>query len=890
MATIPQSLQAQRPQPTPTVAEQRLIKQYGSLEAAKASQVQDRVNAVIEKINRGEITNPNQIPEDLRAYLDVPSNFFQDKQRQLAFIPWQDTLRALDRQKSGKAFFLGLQPSNQEVRKFENLKQAIDAYKKGKDISKYGVPVDVVKAGVEIDTAKRSFGAKLDTSVRTYTVSPSSSAPQPAQSLQGSQSGQNTIFGGSVVTDAILKSAGVRTPTPVEKFRGETTYSVYSPSSVVSKSVLKGDPFEGQRAVTAAPTVKQQLKQIVETRNPVRILDYAVTRAIGKGAAAEEVTTGSARLLGGKTGERVKSGLIIGAYTNPYTGPALGVATAAGQITPGGQKEAAEFGKQVESKYGVPRTIGTAGLYTATIGGAVLSAPMLVKQADNLFGFPKYETRFLSSQKLNAGVDDTINYLSKDLAITREKRLLYDKYYLSGTKTVSQVKPLEEGKYIFTAATAGKSRQIGAYDLMRRNYIKGKPAKIASAQYGQIEKAELAVPIAQGTRKVLDEGYSIVGVGKTAVPKKLTDNKISEFVFRGASGNIDDTRSFVILQSAPVKNNRAVKIGKGTSLGVVKREAEEEAANFVYGGLRQAIKKPKQIKVIQQEITKQGIEQSIRASSAPVKSSGFRAFPIGGAAVQVRDFSAYSLLTGQSSRQESRQRQSQFFSSANRQGTEQRLDQRQRQTPRITFLSLTSTQPRQEQPSGSAFRLMEASAQISPTTTVSVPSVPSAPNQPRAVPPIITFDLPGEKRSYRKEEAYDVEVYRDATKYNKARWEQINRMPLTQESARSAGARDVDNSISARFRVKKSPDVVKYDKNGKPVGKSRPEPVNTNDKYFQVMSYKFRPYSGKAKKALPTGQYIEKQRYRADSANETGTLRQARSMAALIAGGLRRKA
>jgi hypothetical protein len=158
-----------------------------------------------------------------------------------------------------------------------------------------------------------------------------------------------------------------------------------------------------------------------------------------------------------------------------------------------------------------------------------------------------------------------------------------------------------------------------------------------------------------------------------------------------------------------------------------------------------------------------------------------------------------------------------------------------------------------------------------------IPRQPSIPDYPG----IIKFNYPEEvafglddfqkKKKVLKEQGYDSYVYIDATKKNKAHWEQLNKKPLTKESALSMASREVDNTISARGKiVKTKPKIVK----GKEV---RQEVVNTDDKYFEINRYKFRDYQQRkgTKTQLPN-QFIERQRYRADNMNEVSTLKKAK--------------
>jgi len=76
--TIPQSLQP--PARQPTVREQQIIKQYGSVEsyqqAVAGTEIEKRISKVVSDINTGKITSESQIPSDLKQFIDV-GDYFQ---------------------------------------------------------------------------------------------------------------------------------------------------------------------------------------------------------------------------------------------------------------------------------------------------------------------------------------------------------------------------------------------------------------------------------------------------------------------------------------------------------------------------------------------------------------------------------------------------------------------------------------------------------------------------------------------------------------------------------------------------------------------------------------------------------------------------------------------
>lgn len=143
------------------------------------------------------------------------------------------------------------------------------------------------------------------------------------------------------------------------------------------------------------------------------------------------------------------------------------------------------------------------------------------------------------------------------------------------------------------------------------------------------------------------------------------------------------------------------------------------------------------------------------------------------------------------------------------------------------------------------------------------------------------FFFPGElkpKEKLVKQPAYSVSVLREATG-KKPHWEKLNKQPLTRESALSMGGQEVDKSISARFRVQA--EKMLKGKEGK-----IKKPVDTGSKYFEIHRHKFREW--KQKKGVRTktpSQFIERQKFRADTVQETLALQQSKRRASLLFGG-----
>jgi hypothetical protein len=129
------------------------------------------------------------------------------------------------------------------------------------------------------------------------------------------------------------------------------------------------------------------------------------------------------------------------------------------------------------------------------------------------------------------------------------------------------------------------------------------------------------------------------------------------------------------------------------------------------------------------------------------------------------------------------------------------------------------------------------------------------PSKPRLQPPIkpFGFGLPERKKKGFIDKPYDAEVYVDATKGRKAKWQKVaDNVPLV--TALSKGGMFVDESASNRFRV--TPQKGKMNK--------------VVDTAWNQLQGKFREYTqkGGVKVGLRPRNYIENRAFRIDSSGE----------------------
>lgn len=143
-----------------------------------------------------------------------------------------------------------------------------------------------------------------------------------------------------------------------------------------------------------------------------------------------------------------------------------------------------------------------------------------------------------------------------------------------------------------------------------------------------------------------------------------------------------------------------------------------------------------------------------------------------------------------------------------------------------------------------------------------------APPRPVTTKPSLFEDEPRPVRAgTTTEDAFDVYGLQDATDKSQAKWIKLNKKPLTDDSALDVGAWAVDNSISARFKVKKT--------TGKPTSLDD-SPIGN---YWEMNKGKFRDYKVKrGNKFSLMDEYIEKSSSRLDTSSEVDDITLAKLM------------
>lgn len=130
------------------------------------------------------------------------------------------------------------------------------------------------------------------------------------------------------------------------------------------------------------------------------------------------------------------------------------------------------------------------------------------------------------------------------------------------------------------------------------------------------------------------------------------------------------------------------------------------------------------------------------------------------------------------------------------------------------------------------------------------------------------------RRKKKEEISYDAYVLRESTKPPKKKWEMVGQQ-LPRITALSYAGEEVDKSISARFKLVPNP----------------AEPQDIVDKGWNFIKHKFRAFSQRkgSKTPLPSGNYIERQKFRADMPREVSRLQSSRRASDFLIGSMRQQ-
>lgn len=190
-------------------------------------------------------------------------------------------------------------------------------------------------------------------------------------------------------------------------------------------------------------------------------------------------------------------------------------------------------------------------------------------------------------------------------------------------------------------------------------------------------------------------------------------------------------------------------------------------------------------------------------------------------------------------------------------------------TAQAPALSFNQTQQQQQQQSQSQQQSQRTSQGLSTTLILRTPTGTPTTTTKKTVEPKFEFFfpfLPPKQPGFRTEKSagYNVMVK------ERGKFKKINTKPYTRAGAMDLGARTVDNTVNATWKiapVKKT--VTKKGKEKKVNKLFKPGKLATGDNYFNRTKVKYRPYQvKKGKKVALQNKWIEKQGKRADTSGE----------------------
>lgn len=207
----------------------------------------------------------------------------------------------------------------------------------------------------------------------------------------------------------------------------------------------------------------------------------------------------------------------------------------------------------------------------------------------------------------------------------------------------------------------------------------------------------------------------------------------------------------------------------------------------------------------------------------------------------------------------SRERQRQMA----QQRTRESLALSQTITPLLSQTAAQAVAQRTAQTTATQLRQITTTDLVEPITTTITPTQltppipPTTPKPPR-IPRIIRLKTPTqiEKEMKKPHHVFILE---------KGRWKKATKKPLTRRRAKDKMAYIVDETLSARGKIKKAK------------GKTKEPRIDVPQDYFKIQRYKFRDFKVKKGKRKPLkNEWIERAQYRLDSPREVAGITKAR--------------
>lgn len=444
--------------------------------------------------------------------------------------------------------------------------------------------------------------------------------------------------------------------------------------------------------VEPALTPKQQLRKNIEERGYIQgTLRFIGEKAQGALSRAEQRFTprgqslASTRILGSDLGP-VSFGIQTAPYSIPVAGPVL--------LTISGGEQA------LNTK--LPLSDRILGAATATIGGIAT-----YRNINKALGFPKYETTFLQKQIQN--VDDTV--ITRSAALTTQRNLLTSNRFISGTETISKLRPGDDVTLFESLSRIGIRKSRGVEFLRPEQFGKTKPA--LSGSVGTIIERPIVSELRSSGLKISQElsGVEVRAFSRTSTPRLVREPAITERFSIGIGTRPNEDILVSLQRSFPIErvngNYRFLRSGRSTSVGVTSLQKQEsEVATVgtqILGKTRRTA-----FPVVEENLVKQAIEDSIRATEKTRNFPVSRVVPVtktvtassvgGSVSSQVQNLDQRirtSFATGQ--REAQRQRQGSYPTIVSRTGNVLRNPQRTDQGT-VTDQGVRSAQAlRQEQ-------------------------------------------------------------------------------------------------------------------------------------------------------------------------------------------------
>jgi len=874
-ANIPQQLQQQRPQaqPTkqPTLTEQKLIQQYGSLEAAKQQQqyqklvsqqqeyqskneqqkqnLQSEINKLKKEINKADelqstaaaksVRRYNQArAKELRAKLGVLNQALSGLQQGGYYENVQDIYKSAD--KYGSAVYTA------EQREFKLSDQGRQPIKEKISIPKTGGYFIDPKTG-------QGFSSAQDLTKKGYIRT---ATPEDIRTNKLVSSG-GVVYGQSGVQEY---------DKAVQKLREKIT-----------KQSLKDVPIsEGgmEGELQPAPTIGERYRETAEREGYVKgtlsFVGSEVSNLVWRGQER------AVRKYGGsydpQMAELTGKTASIAPYFIPYVGTGLLIAGGVEEIgtTAGRKRIAQQRESMIQEGYNPPfSTAVSYGRPVAEIGLGLYGLKGEIRATQTRRALKSPQTEFIAKEVPKGDYSDV--FVVSKTSYPKGRQIKFP----SGK--VKQVSYVDDAYGVSAQRVFSKGDDAAG---LSRGYIiqpKGRQIKFPSGKVKELTKIDDIRGVGFSQRQV-GEGVKIKSISVVKGEEPIKQTLIGSV--KRAEQYGDDVFSFV---GGTPKTRRIYKTGRVTETakpsvkGLIKRTTEPSTQQYFISPQPSGIT-PK----VQESVTSQVSSLITGATTRAETTTGFKSFfniipSVSAQETQRPQITQQKAETKQATnliypsltKIETRQTQKTMPISKTKTETTTQTSQNLAGliTPRLDTSEITRQDQIRTPIEITSPRLdteqKEGIKQV-PTLTTGFFSGEPIPIRPGIPIPPIFLD---KKKKEETGQAYDVFVKLDSTKPRKKRWVKVADN-VSKEAALGFGAKAVDTTLSSQFKIVKDKGEVKPTKNP----------------FWSQLGYKFRNYMiRKGNKIQQTNRYIEKTKYRLDTPNEKGKIQRAR-MSSLIIG------